>query len=259
MSFGNALRSEWTKLASLRGTWVYVVLLVGSIAGPMAAFSMAADVGATADWELLLLGTVIFHMIVIAFGGSTLAGEYNDQMNAHAFLTQDRRSLWLSARMTLTLVLIAVCWVIGVALAWLSVTVSPRVEFKGGNAAPDMLAGVLGFIVFGLIAMSLGVLTRSRVAAVAIPLVWILVVESMLEFAALAYAIFRPLWLVTPGARIQQVSTQLGGLMANPENPRTGFEAGMTQPMWFNIVVLVAWIVLAVGVAHWANAKRDVK
>ena len=108
MSFGNALRSEWTKLASLRGTWVYVVLLVGSIAGPMAAFSMAADAGATADWELLLLGTVIFNMIVIAFGGSTLAGEYNDQMNAHAFLTQDRRSLWLSARMTLTLVLIAV-------------------------------------------------------------------------------------------------------------------------------------------------------
>ena len=258
MSFGIALRSEWTKLASLRGTWVYVVLLVGSIAGPMLAFSMAADGGATADWELLLLGTVIFNMIVIAFGGSTLAGEYNDQMNAHAFLTQDRRSLWLSARMTLTLVLIAACWVIGVALAWLSVTVSPRTEFKGGDGA-DILAGILGFVVFGLIAMSLGVLTRSRVAAVAIPLVWILVVESMLEFAALAYAIFRPLWLVTPGARIQQVSTQLGNVIANPENPRTGFEAGMTQPMWFNIVVLVAWIVVAVGVAHWANAKRDVK
>ena len=33
----------------------------------------------------------------------------------------------------------------------------------------------------------------------------------------------------------------------------------MTQPMWFNIVVLVAWIVVAVGVAQWVNAKRDVK
>lgn len=258
MSFSNALRSEWTKLKSLRSTWVYVVLLVGSIAGPMIVFSVAADDGMSADWSLLLSGSVIFNMIAVAFAGSTVAGEYNDQMHAHAFLTQDRRSLWLSARFLLTVVLLAICWSLGVVIAYLAVTVSPTVEFDGGDSYYN-LTSLLGFVVFSLVAMSLGVLTRSRVAAVAIPLVWLLVVENMLVYAASAFTIFKPIWLVAPGERINQLAPQLTGLGTDPERPHIGFDAGMTQPMWFNLLVVVAWIVLAIAAAQWVNSKRDVK
>lgn len=258
MSFGNALRSEWTKLKSLRSTWVYAVLLVGSIAAPTMLFSVAADHGMTVSWSMLLVGAVIFNMIAIAFAGSTAAGEYNDQMHAHAFLTQDRRSLWLSARFLLTVILLAACWVLGIAIAYAAVAVSPVVSFEGGQTY-YIFTSLLGFVVFSLISMSLGVLTKSRVAAVAIPLVWLLVVENMLGYAASAFSALRPIWLVAPGERIQQLAPQLSGIMTNPERPHIGFEAGMTQPLWFNVLVVVAWIVLAIAAAQWANAKRDVK
>lgn len=257
-SFMNALRSEWTKLASLRSTWIFAILLVGSMFGPVVLMGLLAEQGTVLDWTMMTIGTMLFVMIAIAFSGSTLAGEYNDQMHAHAFLTQDRRSLWLLARGLLTIVFLAVCWSLGVGIAYLATVVSPKVSFEGGSFE-DFIVAVLTFGVFSVIAMSLGVLTRSRVAAVAVPLVWLLVVEKLLVLAVSATAFALPFWLAAPGERISQLSSQLVSGIANPEAPGIGYTPDTSQPMWFNAIVLVAWVVVAIAAAHVVNAKRDVK
>lgn len=281
-SFGNALRSEWTKMASLRSTWIFVVLLVGSIAGPVVLLVSIMESGMSVGWQQLTIGMVIFTMIAVAYGGSSLAGEYNDQMHAHAFLTEDRRSLWLVARGLLVTVLLAVTWVVGLGVGYLAVVIAPGISFDGG-AATENLKGVLSFVVFGFIAMALGVLTRSRVAAVSIPLVWMLVVEQLLGYAALMTKMMVPVWLAAPGVRIAQLAEQVGDggaggvggaggagsmgastagemeiFFADPPGA-IGFGPENTQPLWFNVSVLVAWVVLCVAVALWVNQKRDVK
>lgn len=257
-SFTSALRSEWTKLASLRSTWIYAMLLSGSMFGPVILMGMLADSGTMLDWAMLTIGTMIFVMIAIAFAGATLAGEYNDQMHAHAFLTQDRRSLWLIARGLLTVVFLAVCWAFGVGIAYLATAISPRVSFIGGSF-DDFISAILNFGVFSVIAMSLGVLTRSRVAAVAVPLVWLLVVEKLLVLATSATAFALPFWLAAPGERISQLAPQLVSGVADPEAPGIGYNPDTSQPVWFNAIVLVAWVVVAIAAAHFVNAKRDVK
>nr|WP_240394119.1 ABC transporter permease [Corynebacterium lactis] len=193
-SFVNALRSEWTKMASLRSTWIFVILLVGSMFGPVVLMSTLAETGTTLDWKMLTIGSMIFAMIGIAYAGSALAGEYNDQMQAHAFLTQDRRSLWLVARGLLQMVLLFVAWGVGVGIAFLVTLVAPNIAFEGGSGQ-DAVSSVLTFAVFSVIAMALGVLTRSRVAAVAIPLVWLLVVEKLIELATIVSKVAVPFWL----------------------------------------------------------------
>lgn len=264
--FNNALRSEWTKMTSLRSTWIYVILLVGSMVGPVVLQVSMFEGGFGIDWQSLTVGTVLFAMIAIAYAGASIAGEYNDQMHAHAFLTQDRRSLWIVARGLLELALLLVTWLLGLVIAYLVVVVWPGVSFEGG-APTAAVTSVLTFSIFAVIAMALGVLTRSRVAAVAIPLVWLLVVEQLVKFAAMATKAMVPVWLAAPGERISQLADQLTGnrsvmdnfeAMLNPPLP-TGFQPETIQPMWFNVAVLVAWVAVAIAVSLWVNAKRDVR
>lgn len=180
-------------------------------------------------------------------------------MHAQAYLSQNNRHLWLGARQVLNLVFLLGVAAIGALLACASTLVLPDLTYSNeGFAAIGSFA--LNIIVFGLIAMAIAALTRSRVAAVAIPLVWLMVIEQLLTLAAAASKVALPFWLAAPNARIRQLGGASADFMSagNP-TPPVGWEAGMTQPTWFNILVIIAWIVVSVVAAIWINSKRDVK
>lgn len=258
-SFINAIRSEWTKVSTLRSTWVMAILLVGSIAGPVFLMGLFSQPGSQINNEMLTIGSMIFLLIGIAFAGSSVAGDYNDHMHAHAFLSQDRRSLWLIARTIIVLAFLAVAGAVGIGIAAIIAVVMPNFTYVGGSLEP-MARLALASLVFALIAIAFAVLTRSRVAAVSIPLVWLVVVENLLGLAAHATKIAQFVWLIAPLERVTQLTGGAPGAFGIPMPViREGWSAGTLQPAWFNVAVLVFWIILAIALSLWANSRRDVK
>lgn len=258
-AFTNALRSEWLKMTSLRSIWIYAVLLVGSVVGPIVLVGLFSNGTTDMPWGRVLLGAGIFVVIAVAFIGANVAGEFDTHMHAHAYLTQDNRHLWLSARLLVNLVFVFVLGAVSVALACAVTMAFPSLHFvnSGGQAIGNY---VLNIIVFGLLAMAIAAVTRSRVAAVVIPLVWSMVVEGLLTMAASGFAVATPFWLIAPGVRINQLFSSpesVSGMLQIASG--TGWNANTVQPTWFNVLVVVAWIVIAIVVSVWANAKRDVK
>lgn len=247
----NALRSETTKLLTLRSTWIWVILLTGSLYGPAVLINLFSSEGSEFTWEFVLPGAVIFAMLSVSFAASGTAGEFNDRMYAQAFLTQPRRSLWLNARILVVSGFLLINYLVGVALVYLVFLVMPLNRLLNEEAMVILRDGVL-FLVFSFIAMGLAVVTRSRVAAMGIPLAWFLIIEQLIGVAASHLNAFVPLWLITPGERISQLAKYGKGY---PE----GWNFAEVQPLAYNIGLIVVWIVVPLAMGLWVNSKRDVR
>ncbi|MEJ6018711.1 ABC transporter permease [Corynebacterium sp. H113] len=253
-SLVNALKAESTKMVSLRSTWVWMILLTGSLYGPLILVGLLGKSGTQVDWEMLLVGAMIFSLMAVSYAGSSIAAEYSEKMYAHAFLSQDRRSYWLIARSLLIIVFIAINAIVGGFLAWVVVAVLPKPEFVGGDITQVWALSMMT-LMFSIIAMWCAVLTRSRVVAVAVPLVWMIVVEQLLSAAA-GSDIGRMFWLVGPGTRTTQIAGVLGG---HGNDMEVGWHAMQIQPLWFNVAVVLAWIGVAIATSFLVNARRDVR
>ncbi|ARU45491.1 ABC transporter permease subunit [Corynebacterium silvaticum] len=247
----NALRSETTKLLTLRSTWVWAILLTGSLYGPAVLINLFSGEGSEFNWAFVLPGAMIFTMLSVSFASSGVAGEFNDRMHAQAFLTQPRRSLWLNARMLVVTGFLLINYLVGVALIYLVFLVLPLSRLLNEEATVILRDGVL-FLVFSFIAMGLAVVTRSRVAAMALPLAWFLIIERLIDAAAAQFNAFVPLWLITPGERISQLTKYGKGY---PE----GWNFAEVQPLAYNIGLIVVWIVVPLAMGLWVNSKRDVR
>lgn len=257
-SFSNALKSEWTKMSSLTSTWVFAITLIGALIGPLFLILLTEVQRSYFGFEFITFGGPIFLLIALIYAGATLAGEYADSMHAHAFLTQNRRSLWLSARMVLTLLFFLITAFVGTVLGYLLIVGFPGSSFEV-SAVNELIEFVLTVVVFAVFAMSLGVITRSRIAAITIPLVWLIVLSGLIQALAGTSKFFKAVWLIEPTARLSQLARQLLGESPVEPYPLAEFAVFGTQPIWHNALVLLAWLILAIVVAHLVNDKRDVK
>lgn len=243
-----AISSEITKLLSLRSTWIYVILFTGSIYGPTTLYMLFNDSPQIdADWPDLLIGGMIFLMIACVFGASTTGGDINNHMTAHSFLTQKSRSSWLLARALVVAAFTELNFLLGAALSWLVATVTPAGHFTGENSLV-----LWGYVVAApaLAVMTVGIaaLLRNRVGAIALPLVWMLVVEGLLYAGSEKTPFLKTLYQLSPGNRVQDmqswvVSTDHAGMAS----PTSGF------------VVLIAWMVVLLALGLYSNKVRDVK
>ena len=91
----NVVRSEIAKLTSLRSTWVYAILLVGSIAGPVVLMGLFAS-DSTTDfyWNDLLIAGDLFQMLAIIYAAASTSRDLAHGMHGQAFLTQPQRWNW---------------------------------------------------------------------------------------------------------------------------------------------------------------------
>lgn len=245
----NAMRSEAIKLLSLRSTWVYAILLTGSLYGTV----LLLDIQSPADWETVTGGAMIFCMVATIFMGSTVAGEIETRMYAYAFLTQGSRSYWLVARYLVNMAFLILCFFTGMVLSFVAVLLLSDANFVANNSSylytPLGLTGL-----FTLVAAGVAVVSRSKIAAVSIPLLWGLVIDHLITVAAARVRIIETAWLVNPSSRISQMGDQLGNIPAPP-----GWSLGTYQPITFNIAVVGAWVVAIVAAAYVVNARKDVR
>lgn len=245
----NAIKSETIKLLSLRSTWIYAILLTGALYGPVALISFFSQSEAPADWETVTAGGMIFCTIAIVFMGSTIANELETRMYAHAFLTQNSRSLWLTARYLVNAIFLALCYLVGTTLAFV-----PLFDTGFTATATPYLYITLGTTgIFTLIAAGVAVVSRLKIAAVSIPLLWLLVIDQLVAASARRIPVMETVWLLSPAPRAAQIGNWLGNV-----NAPVGWGLEAQQPALFNIAVLLLWAAVAVGAAYVVNARRDV-
>ncbi|MCS4535725.1 ABC transporter permease subunit [Corynebacterium sp. HS2168-gen11] len=250
MSIFNATRSETIKLLTARATIVYAILLTGSIYGPITLIGMFREnPDVTLTWEEIGFGFPIFTMIALAFMGATITGMLGNHLHAHAYLTQANRWSWLLGRIIVNYVFLAVNIVVGILLA-LGIAMGFGIKFD------DVERGVvwhvlLTILVFGVITAGIAMLTKSRIAAVALPVVWIALIEQFITLAASQVSALVPLWLMAPGARIYQLT--------QPSPQGVGWEFMTLQPTAFNVGMIIGWIVVFGVAAFVMNSRRDVR
>jgi len=198
VSFGRTLVSEWTKLRTLRGTWVTlaaaVVLMVG-----VAALVSSVVVGqwdsadavdrATFDAMSIALAGITFASIAIAaLGVMTITGEYSTGSIRATLLAVPRRTPVLAAK---ALLLAVVTYVSMLAASFASFVIAMAIlSGKGLETSlgdPGVLRVLLGapayLVVVALLGLGVGALLRSTPAGITTllglllvlpPLAWLL-------------------------------------------------------------------------------------
>lgn len=242
----NAIKSETTKLKTLTSTWIYFILLGGSIGGPVFLFLILSENKSEVGFSTLLMGGMITQMIGVIFGASTTAGEIATKMNAQAFLTQHSRWNWLSARAIVASLFLFLTTAIAVALTALMVAIWPGANFVA-KEWPFFWIFLLGIPAFTLLAVGLAALLRSRVAAVGLPLVWMLVVE--------------PLVINTGGKALGKLPKFLPARTMDDLQTWYRLPAhfpDMNTPV-FSISVLAVWVIAFLVLGFLRNTRSDVR
>lgn len=244
----NAIKSETTKLKTLTSTWIYFILLGGSIGGPVFLYLCFAKDVDQLTFSQVFIGGMLAQMIAVIFGASTTAGEISTKMNAQAFLSQHSRWNWLAARAIVASLFVFFTVAIAVALSVLMITIWPDKSF----AAKDLYSlwiYLAGIPAFTLIAVGIAALIRSRVAAVGLPLVWLLVIEPLIVTAGGNLDFVQKLKKFLPAQSMSDMQTwyQVPEHLPN-----------MVAPA-FSAVVLAVWVIALLGFGFLRNTRSDVR
>ncbi|MGN0096813.1 MAG: ABC transporter permease, partial [Corynebacterium sp.] len=233
-----------TKLFSMRSTVVYAILLTGSLFGPVTLMGLFGD-RPDFDWSTITFGYQIFLLIAVVFAAATTAGDIRNHMHAQAFLTQRGRWGWVAAKMLTTAVFIAVLYLVGTALSLgVAAVLGSGTDLSTGLSM--FYVPLIGSVIFSAMTVGLACVIRSQVAAVAVPVAWVLLIDSMLGFAAEQIEAFRPLAAIAPVQRQDQL---ISG--ADP------LGLGISTVVCY--LIIVAWFLVLAGLGLWRNSSSDVR
>lgn len=245
LGLARLLRAEWTKLRTLRSTWITLLAAVGSSvglahlnAGAVAARSAEAGAGAAERAAVdpantALVGVVLATVLLGALAARCIAIEYSTGMIDVTFMAARSRAAVLGTKAVLvalvaTVVALpanALSYVVGVA-ALDSAGVDAHAP--AGDAAGAIVSATGAVALFALIGLALGALTR-RPAAANIALA-VLVLGGQILAAAVPTAV-RP---YLPSAALE-ASVSLA-----PGPGRLGSEAALAVLGLYAVVLLAA-------------------
>ncbi|TDQ00249.1 ABC transporter permease [Labedaea rhizosphaerae] len=258
---GNTLPAEWTKLRSVRSTWVVIIAALVVSVGFSVLFSFLTEAnyaGLPADQRTgfdaagtSMVGMNLGLIIVAVLGALATSSEYATGMIRLTLSITPGRGRVLAAK---AIVVAALGFVLGTVFATLAfligqavLGINPAVPTLG-LTGPGVLRSLLGWGVemaaFGLLALAFAVMMRSAAGAIATTI--------GLIFVPAILGAFLPPWAQShvlayfPASAAEQLSTaQLDPAAATYLGPLTG--AG----------TLVTWVAVALVVALSLMGKRD--
>jgi hypothetical protein len=259
--FGSLLQSEWTKLRSVRATWIMVVLAIGLSIGFSAVVSLITGLtydsmsdGLKAEFDPILtsMGGWIFGMVlVIVIGVTSASSEYGSRMIRTTFIVTPQRNRVLAAKaivvgllgMGISMIVIPGMFLVSqpiyghYGLETASVTDSDAARFL-------IIASLLQGAFHALIPFSIAWLLRSTAAAITVSL----------GFSVLPWMITTmvPLWVKENVLRYLPDNAK-DSLIGQLE-PGAALYLGDTAA----IIVIAAWIVGLLGAAAFTLNRRDV-
>jgi hypothetical protein len=179
--FGGALRSEWTKLTSLRSTVVTLLATMAVTIGLSTLFAWGAtnrflnrggEVPPAFDVVRASMFGLIFGQLVIAvIGAMAITSEYGTGMIRTSLAAQPRRMITWTAKLT---VFAAVALVTGLVSSFASFLIGQsffaKLHIEATLSSPDALRSVIGGALFltvaGLLAFGLGTILRHTAGAI---------------------------------------------------------------------------------------------
>jgi ABC-2 type transport system permease protein len=240
-------RAELRKLTTVRTFPITLALSAGLAVISVIANAVAAGrngrpaLGSTASTDQMLKLGVVCCVAMLVLGTIAAGGEYRHKTIIPAMLTTPRRGALVTAKV------IGIS-IAGVILAGLTfglglATAAAELAAHGQHHLPAdtsrLFAGsVIAAILFGVIGVALGYITRSTVAAAVAAVSWILFGEGVLHTLVPHLA----KWLVS-GATVALTTTPVPGSPALA--PATA------------VAVLGTYTILLLAVASWLVLRRD--
>ena len=259
--FGALLRSEWTKLRSLRSTWIIVALAIGLSIGFSAAIALVS--GMTHDsWNDTVrerfdpvqttLGGWLFGMIfVIALGVMSVASEYGSRTVRTSFILTPRRHRVFAAKaIVLALLGLATTTIAIPGMFLISQPIFrhyglPTASVTDHDATRYLIAGIiLQGLICTLIPFSFAWLLRGAASAIAVSI----------GFAVLPWMLTAvvPIWVSAHVFRYLPDSAKDSLLGVTKSDAATHLNSTTA------IIVVAAWIIGLLAAAAVTLNRRDV-
>jgi ABC-type transport system involved in multi-copper enzyme maturation permease subunit len=254
LTFRRVLRSEWTKLTSVRSTWIILGLVALVTVGLAAAIgrtnrpTAGTQISAATVAAHAFQGVDLFSLVLGVFGIVAITGEYGSGAIRATLTAVPRRLpvLWAKAFVLVgaaTPVMLASC----VAAVYATQMFNPAanriglsegalLRATGGAAVAPLTMAVLG--------LAIGTMLRHTAGAITAFVVAMLVLPAVLP-GALPGAAGDTIIPYVPVAASQALYTGSGG------NPFRLLSPGLA------LLTLVGWIVLALGGAAAVLQRRD--
>jgi ABC-2 type transport system permease protein len=257
LSWHGVLRSEWSKLWSLRSTPItlalalVILLALGILTSALFHPSSAPPSGnaaiPTGPVSLALSGVSIAQLAIGVLGVLVTAGEYSTGMIRSTLAAVPRRLPVLWAKATTYGGIAFVVSTVGVVVAFLVGSLvlpegSESIGLTDGGVARSLAGAGLYLAIVAVIGAALGAVLRSVAGAIAVLVAVLLILPTLL--LALPSGISHAISPYLPSTAGQAVYAlhQTGDLVS----PAVG------------ALTLVAWAAVALGAAAWRLAKTDV-
>jgi ABC-type transport system involved in multi-copper enzyme maturation permease subunit len=246
----DAVRSEWTKLWSVRSTYWALLATVVAIVSLAAVFAATGPAAPDDPAAYGLSGFFQAQLGVAALGALVFTSEYATGSIRATLTAMPQRGTVLSAK---TIVVAATTAVVGIAGAFVAFFVATRVFAGRGIAValtdPGAVRTVIGaglyLAVLAVLALGLGVVIRSSVGTVAV------VVALMLVLPGIA-GVLPTAW---QGGVVAYLPAEAGQAIIG----RTRFAGSGTDLLapWTGFAVLSAYAAAALAAAAIALRTRD--
>lgn len=257
--FPDLLRSEWTKLTSIRSTtWSLIFMAVVSIAISITAESVYTSTWSTLDAStraefksdtiglILQPGAQFGQVAVCVLGVLLMASEYSTGMIRASMLAAPRRTPILAAK---AVVFAALTFVVAELVAFPSFFIGSAITSKHASTSitdPTTLRAVLAFGVFmslmGLIALAIGTIVRHPAGAISVVLALQFVIPGVIS--------------LIPGS----LGDHLSALM--PANASIMMSSGHNSSDLYSPLeafgIILAWAAVLLTAAWFSLKRRDV-
>lgn len=257
--FGRLLRSEWTKLRSVRSTaWSLVILVIAAIglntlivAVTIASWNTTSaaqkHIYAADPTGFLVPALALAEIPLCVLGVMLMTSEYSTGMIRASVLAVPRRIPMLAAKAA---VLAALALVVGELIGFASYLIAQRIiggrlpESLGDLSTLRAVAGVgLYFAVLSLFSLAAGTLIRHTGAAITAVVGFLIVVGQLAG--------------LIPGSAGQHIQAYLpapAGLLITHAHQ----ESSDLMSPWQGFGVFCLWTVLLLGAATYLLKRRDV-
>ena len=253
--FGDALRSEFTKIKSTRSTyWTLLALIVVCIGiGALASAGTAAHPQgiSAAQFDATqqsLAGLYVGQLVIAVLGALTITSEYSTGMIRTSLAVQPRRGVVFAAK---AVVFAMVTLIVGLIASFGSFFVGQAIlsgaHLSATLGQPNVLRAVIGGALFltacGMLAYGLGAILRHTAAAISAAIGLLFVLTVLVQFLPQSWQDNVDKWMpALAGSQIWTTKATSGPHMFSP---------------WGGFAVLAGWAVVAIVAGLFLFRTRD--
>jgi ABC-2 type transport system permease protein len=259
--FGATLRSEWTKLRSIRSTWIILGLTIGLSIGFSALFALVTGLTYGDMWESgpgafdpvfsSMAGQLFRIVLLVVLGVTAVTSEYSSGMIRTTFIANPRRARVFAAKVivvgTLGVVVSAITTP-GMFLVSQPIFAAYGLEtsrLTDGDAARFMIVYSIVFgLIYTLIPLSLGFLLRGGASAITASVGFLFLPWNLIPVA--------PIWVQ------ENVLRYLPDVALDSLAGMTAADATTHLSQMPAMVVIAVWLAGLLAAAAFVLARRDV-